>query len=469
MASPSYDVLIIGAGLSGLSVARFLRDKRPEISLLVLEKSNLPGGAIRSHSEEGYLAEMGAHGFLDNCLESRVIVHLAGLTTEMEKAPLTKFVRYICLNDQLNAIPQQPVAIIKAPLISWSAKLRILADLWKKPMQGEPSVADWITYRFGRALLPFGDAVFTGTYAGDIDRLAIDGVMPGVRTLEHDTGSVIRGLWKKRKEARKKGGEKHKGLPAMTSFHAGMGRLAQGLASALEANREIMYGTTARAVEKTDSGWRVQTGRNSFTCRHLVVALPVNQALPLLTDIKEAEKPPLASVPEARIATVALGFDDTAKIPFGFGFLAPESEQRFALGALFSSHMFPGRAPLGHQLVEALVGGRRHPERLELTDEELIARVYQDLAELMELPESPSFARVLRPESGIPQLEAGYPALLSWRRKLQNNMDDLHVCGFGWQGIGINDMTKEAWKAAKRILTRELEEEEGQEVKGVYF
>ena len=131
--------------------------------------------------------------------------------------------------------------------------------------------------------------------------------------------------------------------------------------------------------------------------------------------------------------------------------------------------MFPGRAPLGHQLVEALVGGRRHPERLELTDEELIARVYQDLAELMELPESPSFARVLRPESGIPQLEAGYPALLSWRRKLQNNMDDLHVCGFGWQGIGINDMTKEAWKAAKRILTRELEEDEEQEIKGVYF
>ncbi|RUM38489.1 MAG: protoporphyrinogen oxidase, partial [Desulfobulbus sp.] len=206
MASPSYDVVIIGAGLSGLSVARFLRDKRPEISLLVLEKSNQPGGAIRSHSEEGYLAEMGAHGFLDNCLESRVIVHLAGLTDEMEKAPLAKFVRYICLDGKLNAIPQQPAAIIRAPLISWPAKLRILADLWKKPMDGEPSVADLVSYRFGRALLPFADAVFTGTYAGDIKRLSIDGVMPGVRVLEKDTGSVIRGVWKKRKQARKKKG-----------------------------------------------------------------------------------------------------------------------------------------------------------------------------------------------------------------------------------------------------------------------
>ena len=84
------------------------------------------------------------------------------------------------------------------------------------------------------------------------------------------------------------------------------------------------------------------------------------------------------------------------------------------------------------------------------------------------MPSAPSFSRVLRPTSGIPQLEANYPALLSWRRELHAGMPSLHICGFGWGGIGINDMTKEAWKAAKRILTRQLEQEE-KEVKGVYF
>ncbi len=176
----------------------------------------------------------------------------------------------------------------------------------------------------------------------------------------------------------------------------------------------------------------------------------------------------MQAIPEARIATVALGFSDAAKIPFGFGYLAPEREQRFALGALFSSHMFPGRAPEGCQLIEALVGGRRHPERLQLTDTELINAVCEDLGELMELPNAPIFARVLRPEAGIPQFEAGYPDLLAWRRQIHAAMNTLHITGFGWQGIGINDMTKEAWKAAKRILTMQLEEEE-QEVKSVYF
>ena len=469
MTTPFHDVVIIGAGLSGLGVARFLRDKRPELKLLLLEKNDHPGGAISSHSEEGYLAEWGAHGFLDNCLESRVLIGLAGLEQEVEKAPLAKFVRYVCLNGTLNLIPQSPPKIIKAPLIPISDKLRVLADLWKKPLAGEPTVAEWVEHRFGKALIPFADAVFTGTYAGDINRLTIDSVMAGVRDIEREHGSVIRGLLKKARQKKKEGGKKT-GLPAMTSFSAGMGRLPQGLANSLEAHREIMYRTPVKTITRLKEGWQVSTDQNTFSCHHLVLAVPINVALSLLAGIDTVKPPPMDKVPEANIATVALGFTEEAKIPFGFGYLAPESEQRFALGALFSSHMFPGRAPAGFQLMEALVGGRRHPERLEMEDDAIIEEVYRDLSQLIDLPKPPSFARVLRPPGGIPQLEAGYPSLLAWRKDLHADQPNLHVCGFGWKGIGINDMAKEAWVAAKRILTDRLEKEkEEAELKGVYF
>ncbi len=472
MTNTSTEVLIIGAGLSGLAVATFLKHKQPDISLLVVEQGDHPGGAVKSHQEEGYLAEGGPHGFLDNCLESRVLVHEAGLESEVEKAPLSKFVRYICLDGKLNLIPQQPGKILKAPLVPWSAKMRVLADLWKKPLDGEPSVAEWIEHRFGSALLPFADAVFTGTYAGDINRLKLEAVMPGLYKMEQEHGSVLRGLVSKLRAAKKenKGKEKKKkGLPAMTSFNAGMERLPQAMAAGLILNQEIMYRTAAKSIEQEEDGWLVRTGQLELRAHHLVLALPVNRSLEMLatTEIK-APAPPLSSIAEGRIATVALGFANTANIPFGFGYLAPESEGRFALGALFSSHMFPGRSPEGHVLLEALVGGRRHPERLELSDEEIIDRVYQDLKQLIDLPDPPVFSRVLRPKHGIPQLEAGYPDLLAWRKNLHENNDNLHLCGFGWQGIGINDMHKEAWKMAKRILIG-MQEEEGDELKGVYF
>ena len=68
-----------------------------------------------------------------------------------------------------------------APLIGWQSKLRVLAELWQSPLKGEPTVAKWVSHRFGPALLPYLDAVYTGTYAGDFDRLTIDSVMPGAR------------------------------------------------------------------------------------------------------------------------------------------------------------------------------------------------------------------------------------------------------------------------------------------------
>ncbi|WP_420208755.1 protoporphyrinogen oxidase [Candidatus Electronema sp. JC] len=465
----SSDVLIIGAGLSGLAAATFLKHKQPDISLLVIEKEEQPGGAVRSHLEEGYLAEGGPHGFLDNCLESRVLIHEAGLANEVEKAPLSEFVRYICLDGKLNLIPQSPGKIIKAPLMSWPAKFRVMADLWKKPLPDEPTVAQWIEHRFGKAMLPFADAVFTGTYAGDIERLKIEGVMPGLRKLELEHGSVLRGGIAKMLAARKeKKDKKRKGLPAMTSFRTGMARLPQAMAAKLIPNQEIMYRTAARSVEQTGNGWLVRTGQLELHARHLIIALPVNRCLELLVGAGLPE-PPMQSIPEAKLATVAMGFAaDKAKVPFGFGYLAPEQEQRFALGTLFSSHMFPGRAPEGHLLVETLVGGRRHPERLELPDEEIVARAYEDIKQLMELPEPPVFSRVLRPKWGIPQMEEGYPALLAWRNQLHEMLDSLHICGFGWQGIGINDMHKEAWKVAKRILSGQ-QDGGGAEIKSVYF
>jgi oxygen-dependent protoporphyrinogen oxidase len=110
--STSYEVIIVGGGLSGLSVAHFLQKQRPAVDLIILEKGPRPGGAIRSFQQEGYLAEWGPHGFLDNAEASREILQDTGLDQEAQKAPLGKFVRYICLNGRLREIPQNPRKII---------------------------------------------------------------------------------------------------------------------------------------------------------------------------------------------------------------------------------------------------------------------------------------------------------------------------------------------------------------------
>ncbi len=464
-----YDVIIVGAGLSGLSVAHFILEQKPDSSILIMEKSDRAGGAIKSHKEEGYLAEQGPHGFLDNCPQSRELIKLAQLESEVVKAPLAKYSRYICLGGKLKQIPQTPLKVLKAPLVPLSAKLRVGAEIWQKPVAGEPSVAEWVEKRFGKAIIPFADAVFTGTYAGDIEKLSMDAVMAGVRQMEQQYGSVIRGVVAKLM-ARKKGkGKDRMELPAMTSFQDGMERLPQALEQIFCQNGKIIYNSEVASIAEKDGGWEVQSNTEIFSARHLVMAIPLNSSLPMVSRVESIVEPSTIKTPEARIVNVLLGFPvHGAEVPFGFGYLAPGQENRFCLGALFSSHMFADRAPEGQLLLEVMVGGRKYPEKMMLTDEELIEKSLSDIKELINLPE-PSFARVLRGDNeSFPQLEAGYTDLRKWREKVMAEKSNFHFCGFGWQGIGINDMVKEAKRMAERI-TAQGGEEDKVEVKGVYF
>lgn len=451
------DVIIVGGGLSGLAAAHFLDKLHPGLSVLILEKGARPGGAIRSFAAEGYLAEWGPHGFLDNTAESLELLADTGLDQEVQRAPLGDFVRFICRSGRLIQLPQKPQALLTTSLLSPVGKLRLLADLWRRPRPEEQTIGQWAAYRFGREVLPLVDAAVTGTFAGDFERLSIDAVMPGVRRLEQEFGSVLRGLIKKKKE--KKTG-KGQGLPAMLSFPQGLERLVTVLARA----RDIHLESGITGLAREDGGWRLEARGQSYRAGAVILAVGINQALPLLAPLSP---PPLLEVPEARLANVVLGFPETA-IPKAFGYLAPEVEGRFTMGALFSSRMFPGRAPSGHLLLEALVGGRRHPERLDLTDEEITTRVYEDLRALLPLPAPPRFHKVLRPAVGIPQQELGHSSLLRWRRELEQASAGLAVCGFGWDGIGINEMVKAAKQAAQTAGGQAGPDREA-EVRPVYF
>ncbi len=456
MKTKIYDVIIAGAGLSGLCVAHFLNKSEPRLEILLLEKTNRPGGAIKSVRKDGFLAEWGPHGFLDNTEESRELLNDLGLTGKAQKAPLKRFLRYICLNGKLAQIPQTPFKIIKSDLVSFQSKLRLLADLWKKPIDTEQTIADWVAYRFGKAMLPFADIAMTGTYAGDIEKLSIDAVMPGPRRLELETGSLFRGILKSKKNRTRSG------MPSMISFKEGLEHLVDRLAE----NKNISFDSPLKKIDFEGSNWSVVSGEKKFHFKKIVLALHINQALPILGHFCP---PPKLSVPEAKIVNIVMGFGDKAQIPFGFGYLSPKSEKRFALGALFSTHMFPGRSPENFKSLEVLVGGIRNPESLALDDNELVERAYQDLKQLLNLPEPPVFTNVLRPKAGIPQLEIGHHKLREYRDQMESKRAGLSVCGFGWDGIGMNDMIKYAKITAKNLLEEKRDSSARPSIKGIYF
>ena len=252
----------------------------------------------------------------------------------------------------------------------------------------------------------------------------------------------------------------------MISFPSGMERLPEKLAEQF-SDEEILLNTKITQIARGENGWGVRTEYGEeFHAADLVLAVPTNTALKLLKPLNAGM--PMESIPEAWIVSVVMGFA-SAVLPPGFGFLIPEIEKRFSLGCMFSSNMFAGRAPEGHIIMETLVGGKRHLERVQLSDEELIKNALADMQDILDLPKEPVYTRVLRSNGGIPQLEKGYTELLSWRDALVKTHPGLHVCGFGWEGIGLNEMMKTGTNVADAIRQSKRSGSGEVEIKGIYF
>ncbi|WP_410971208.1 FAD-dependent oxidoreductase, partial [Salmonella sp. SAL04269] len=67
----------------------------------------------------------------------------------------------------------------------------------------------------------------------------------------------------------------------------------------------------------------------------------------------------------------------------GFGALVPAAEKRTILGVVFSSSVFPGRAPEGHVALTALAGGALNRGLAGLPAAKLTELVCEDLRVLL--------------------------------------------------------------------------------------
>ena len=161
-------------------------------------------------------------------------------------------------------------------------------------------------------------------------------------------------------------------------------------------------------------------------------------------------------VREAPIAVVGLGFE-RKYFPEdfgGYGYLAPEVEDRFCLGCLYSSSIFPNRAPSEYVLLRCIVGGIRHPERLELSDQEMVEKVLADIQPLISISTNaePEMTHVIRPERGIPQIEVGHQSLREAKAQVEGEYPGLIFSGAGYSGISCNHLVEEAEGVAERVV-----------------
>jgi oxygen-dependent protoporphyrinogen oxidase len=460
-------IVVAGAGVTGLSIARAIRRRDPRAEVVVVEGNTQPGGNVKTELIDGYLCEWGADGFLDNAPDTLALVRELGLQDRLLPSRDAARRRFIYSQGVLHEVPVSPGAFFKSGLLPASAKARIAWEPFaRRRPEGDETIHDFAARRIGaQAASVMIDSMVSGIFAGDARALSLRACFPKMWQMETDHGGLFRAMLATRKRRKK---EDAMGAPAghLTSFNGGMTELIQGLAAALgsavrtsnpvielqRGRRAETFGPAAAAP-----GYSVVTPRDRFEADAVVLTGPSSEAAALVRPFDSTLASLLSGIATAPLAVLCLGFDEAALVRDrgelnGFGFLIPRRENIRMLGALWESAIYPNRAPAGKALMRVMIGGARDPEAIELDDDTLLAIVRDELRRTMGLRIPPEFVRIVRHRRGIPQYVVGHVARLQRIDVLLQAHPGLILAGNSYRGVSINSCVAESDAIAERVL-----------------
>lgn len=456
------NVVIVGAGISGLALAYRLQQTRPDADITILEQRDRPGGTVWTERRDGFQIEIGPNGFLDSKPSTLTLCRDVGLgdqlLTASESASRNRF---LFLDGRLQQLPGSLAAFLTSNLLSWRGKLAILTERFRRPRRdgADESIDAFARRRAGReAAEVLADALVTGIHAGDPALLSIRATFPRVVALEEQYGSVMKGFAQSARQRRaeaKASGKPYERSGQMWSLRPGLRLLIETIRDRLL--RPPLLGVTVKRVEREGDGWLVRgEGDNRWPADAVVLACPAYQQAAILADHDPELADQIGGIAYNRVAVIALGYR-AADVPVsldGFGYLTPQRTRRDLLGVQWCSSIFPERAPAGQVLLRAMAGGWHRPEVVGWDDARLLSAARAELQLALGVQAAPVLQQIIRWDRAIPQYHIGHLERVARIEQRLAQHPRLFLAGNAYHGIALNDCTEQAELLARRMGMR---------------
>ena len=465
-------IIVIGGGIAGLAAAHRIVELNDEKSLgidvLLLEASLRLGGAIATERVSDFLVEAGPDSFITEKPWALRLCERIGLTSRLVSTQAAYQKIYIVHRGRLEPLPEgffllAPTRLwpfIQTPLFSWGGKLRMAAELFlpRSEANNDESLGAFVRRRFGsEALERIAQPLVGGIYASDPDKLSLAATMPRFRDMERQRRSVIWAMWsEQRRRARSHEAGSGARWSLFVTLAEGMQEFVDAIAGRLPAG-SVQRDTPVTAVnyEPSKRSWRVATGdRDVLHADGVILATPAFHAAEILSPVASDAAGELRQISYASTATVSLAYrrEDFQRRPDSFGFVVPAIEHRKIMACTFSSLKYPDRAPEGHILLRAFVGGALQPQLFDDDDPIMEKNVRDELASLLGVTAPPLFSRIWRHPNSMPQYHVGHEARIRRVESSLSKISTLALAGSAYHGVGISDCVRTGEEAAGKVV-----------------
>ncbi len=427
------DVVIIGAGVSGLTVAYLL--KKQGFDPLVIEKEPQIGGSTYTLRKNSYIMELGVQSVLGQ-------EEFMNFTKELNLKPIHPpkehaNTRYVYINGKLKKMPSTPIEFLASDFFSLWGKFRLLREPFIPPKDdARESISDFVKRRLGKEFLDkIVEPFVCGIYAGDPDELSAKYAIRRVKALEDEYGSIIKGAMKKKSLGPQ--GE-------ITSFEGGLLTFLEKMSQGIDITLE----SVALKITKKDDVYTIDAKNGKIQTKCVVLATPAYSASYLLRNLSWSMSQDLDDIQHAPVMVISAIVKES--LPKGFGFLIPKAENTIMLGALFSSNLFRV-CPEGQNMITIYVGGQRRKDVADWPEEKIIQKVKEELNEILGIKAFVSY-EFKKWKKAIPQYTIGYEKYLQTLKDIENMNKGVFIAGNYVEGNSFNDSLRYAMKRTSDVL-----------------
>ena len=458
-------VVIIGGGITGLAATYYLqkevREKKLPLEVILIEASQRLGGKMQTFKKDGYVIERGPDSFLERKTSAARLAKEVGIDDKLVNNTAGK--SYVLVKDRLHpmpggaimGIPTEIGPFITTGLFSLTGKLRAAGDfvLPRSKAVNDQSLGEFFRRRLGNEVVEnLIEPLLSGIYSGDIDEMSLMSTFPQYYALEQKYRSLVLGMKKSTpKRPKETSTIKKKGM--FLTISSGL----QSYTDAIEAQLEpgsVKKGYRVEKISKEEKGYHIElNGGENLFADTIVMAVSHHAVTSIFPEYEFFH--PFKNVPSTSVATVALGFpkEAVAKDIDGTGFVVSRNGDYSITACTWVHKKWPHSTPEGKVLLRCYVGRAGEEVVVDLSDDEMVQIVMDDLAKTMNITMDPELIVVSRWNDAMPQYTVGHKERMSnVTNGLKKDLPGIFLAGCSYHGLGLPDCIDQGEDAVRKVL-----------------
>jgi protoporphyrinogen/coproporphyrinogen III oxidase len=452
-------VVIVGAGVTGLTAAFSLASHSPEpLDIVILESRDRTGGLIHTSPFAGIDAvDEGADAFLSRVPWAVELANDLGLTGAMTSPSASHaWVWHHNLHpipgDIMLGVPASIGSFARSRLFSPLGKLRAACDLVLPRTKNTDNIGAYVRRRFGAQVQErLVDPLVGSIYAADTDNFSLEAV-PQIASLTSSRSMLIAA-----KNARSKvSNSSVSNEPVFKTPLRGVGALISTLEQRVRSlGVTIHTDTPVTDIQKTGTSYRVNSSAHHFDADAIILATPAAHAARFTETVHEDISRALSRWNHADVilVTLAIRRSQWDQSLTGSGYLVPKPDQRWVTAVSFGSNKWAHWNNSDNDMILRASLGRDGVDVMHLSDDEVVNLVLADLKLHLNRDFSPHEVRITRWVDAFPQYRPQHFSMLSALEKnLSTHAPGIFLAGASYKGIGIPACVQQAQNVAQTTV-----------------